>query len=96
MKLVFLKASIPLTKTFTKTPQGIEKSSYPNVYEVTSIEEECASLKDMAKLISNHAADGHAVTVLANVQDGAAARASCARRRAALRFACMAIRCATP
>lgn len=59
MKLVFLKASIPLTKTFTKTPQGIEKSSYPNVYEVTSIEEDATTLKDFASLISKHAAEGH-------------------------------------
>ena len=59
MKLVFLKASIPLTKTFTKTPSGIEKSSYPNVYEVTSIEEDVTTLKEMAVVIAKHAAEGH-------------------------------------
>lgn len=59
MKLVFLKASIPLTKTFTKTPQGIEKSSYPNVYEVTSIEEDVPDLKALAKAVTEHAAEGH-------------------------------------
>ena len=59
MKATFLKASIPLTKTFVKTPQGIEKSSYPNVYEVTSIEEECPDLKSLAAALSRHAALGH-------------------------------------
>jgi hypothetical protein len=59
VKITFLKAAIPLTKTFTKTPQGIEKSSYPNVYEVTSIEEDCAHLKALAVLLSKHAALGH-------------------------------------
>lgn len=59
MKITFLKASIPLTKTFTKTKAGIEKSSYPNVYEVTSIIEDCPSLKALAPLLSRHAALGH-------------------------------------
>lgn len=59
MKVTFLKAAIPLTKTFTKTPIGIEKSSYPNVYEVTSIEEDCPSLKALAPLLAKHADLGH-------------------------------------
>ena len=60
MKLTFLKATTPLTKSFTKTATGeISKSSYPNVYEVTSIEEECADLPMLAKLLTKHAALGH-------------------------------------
>lgn len=59
MILTFLKASIPLTKTFTKTPTGIEKSSYPNVYEVTSITEKCTDLKKFAVLLQKHADLGH-------------------------------------
>jgi hypothetical protein len=59
VKITFLKAAIPLTKTFTKGPQGLDKSSYPNVYEVTSIEEDCPSLKALALLLNKHAALGH-------------------------------------
>lgn len=59
MKITFLKAPIPLTKTFTKTAQGIEKSSYPNVYEVTSIEEDCPNLKTLAALLTKYAALGY-------------------------------------
>lgn len=59
MKIIFLKAGIPLTKTFTKTPTGIEKSSYPNVYEVTSMEEDIPSLKTLATALEAHAKQGH-------------------------------------
>lgn len=60
MKLTFLNASIPLTKSYTKLPDGsVEKSSYPNVWEVTSIDENATSLADMQALISKHAALGN-------------------------------------
>jgi hypothetical protein len=59
MKTTFLKAATPLTKTFTKTPTGIEKSNYPNVYEVTSIEEEVPNLKSLATVLNKHADLGH-------------------------------------
>jgi hypothetical protein len=59
MRLTFLKSPISLTKTFTKTDTGIEKSSYPNAYEVTSIDEEAPSLPKFAELITKHAALGH-------------------------------------
>lgn len=59
MQITFLQASIPLTKTFSRINGVIEKSSYPNAYEVTSMEEECPDLKVLASLISKHAAKGH-------------------------------------
>lgn len=60
MKLTFLSASVPLTKTYTKLPDGsVEKSAYPNVWEVTSIIEEARNLDQMEKLISHHAAQGN-------------------------------------
>lgn len=59
MKTTFLKAATPLTKTFTKTPTGIEKSNYPNVYEVTSLEEEVLNLKLLATVLNKHADLGH-------------------------------------
>ena len=60
MKLTFLNASVPLTKTYTKQPDGsVEKSSYPNVWEVTSTIEEAKDLSVMEHLISKHAALGN-------------------------------------
>lgn len=60
MKIVFLKAPIPLTKTYVQLKGGgIEKHPYPNVYEVTSIEEQCKDMKEFEVLIKKHAALGH-------------------------------------
>lgn len=59
LKITFLKAQIPLTKTFQHTAGGIEKTSYPNVYEVTSIEEEVTDMRELAKVLTKHAALGH-------------------------------------
>ena len=60
MKLTFLNASVPLTKSYTKLPDGtIEKSSYPNVWEVTSIIEDCKDLAVFEHLINKHAALGN-------------------------------------
>lgn len=60
MNIVFLSAAIPLTKTYTKKPDGsIEKSSYPNVTNFTSIEEACPDMKAFESLLRKHAALGH-------------------------------------
>lgn len=60
MKLTFLNAQIPLTKSYTKMPDGtIEKSSYPNVWEVSSIIEDCPDLPAFAQHINTHAALGN-------------------------------------
>jgi hypothetical protein len=60
VKLTFLNAPVPLTKSYTKLTDGtIEKSSYPNVWEVTSIIEDCRDLKHFETLINKHAALGN-------------------------------------
>jgi hypothetical protein len=60
MELVFLEATQPLTKTFTKNANNsITKSSYPTVYEFTSHIEPCKDLKDFERLLKKHAALGH-------------------------------------
>ena len=60
MKLTFLNASVPLTKSYSKLSDGtIEKSSYPNVWEVSSIIEDCPDLSAFANLITKHAAKGN-------------------------------------
>lgn len=60
MLLTFLSAPIPLTKSYTRLADGtIEKSSYPNVWEVTSIAEQCPDLITMQTLLTKHAALGN-------------------------------------
>lgn len=60
MKPTFLKAAIPLTKTYIKKADGsIEKSSYPNVTNFTSIEETAHDMKAFEALLKKHAALGH-------------------------------------
>lgn len=59
MKLTFLQAPMPLTKTYTKGPAGITKSPYPHAYEVTSHEESCTNLAGFLKAVQKHAALNH-------------------------------------
>lgn len=60
MNLTFLNASVPLTKSYTKLLDGtIEKSSYPNVWEVTSIAEDVTNLREFELAITKHAALGN-------------------------------------
>lgn len=59
MKLQFLKASVALTKTFTKTKTDIEKTPYPMTWEFTSLEEDVVTLKDFETALLHHAAQGH-------------------------------------
>ena len=62
MDITFLKAPIPLTKTYIKQKDGsIEKHPYPNAYEVTSIKEPCSDMKMFETLIRKHAAFGHSL-----------------------------------
>jgi hypothetical protein len=57
MNIVFLEGPLPLTKTYTKKADGsIEKSSYPNVTNFTSIEESCHDMKQFEVLLKKHAA----------------------------------------
>jgi hypothetical protein len=59
IKLYFLEADQPLTKTFKQLPDGsLEKGSYPNVYEVTSYVEECADISAMVPLLVTHGGAG--------------------------------------
>lgn len=59
MKIVFLEASIPLTKTYAKTSAGITKTPYPFVWEFTSHEEDFNNLAQLESLLKKHAALGH-------------------------------------
>ncbi len=59
MKIVFLEAGLPLTKTYTKTPAGIAKTPYPFLWEFTSHEEQFSNLAQLEALFKKHAAQGH-------------------------------------
>lgn len=60
MDIVFLSASIPLTKTYAKKADGsIEKTNYPNVANFTSHHEQCSDMKAFEALLKKHAAKGH-------------------------------------
>lgn len=59
MKIVFLEAGLPLTKTYTKTPAGITKTPYPFLWEFTSHEEQFNNLSQLEALLKKHAALGH-------------------------------------
>jgi len=60
MNLHFLSASVPLTKTIEKLPDGtVLKSPYPNVYNVTSHEEQITDIADFYAAMAKHAALGH-------------------------------------
>ena len=65
MKLTFLDAGIPLTKTFERGRPGsgtagqLTSAPYPHAYEFTSIEENCSNLQAFAQLLIKHGAAGH-------------------------------------
>lgn len=58
MKLFFLEASVPLTKSYTQTNSGLVKTPYPFVWEFTSHEETANNLPQFEALLKAHAAEG--------------------------------------
>lgn len=59
MNITFLQASVPLTKSYTKSSSGVTKTPYPFVWEFTSHEEQFTTLAQLDTLIRKHAALGH-------------------------------------
>lgn len=60
LKLTFLSADQPLSKSFRLLPDGsLEKGSYPHVRDFTSHTVEVANLQEMAQAMHEHAALGH-------------------------------------
>lgn len=60
MKMTFLSAQMPLTKSYAKLADGtIQKSSYPHAYEFTSHEEDIKTLTELEARLQHHAAAGH-------------------------------------
>lgn len=59
MKLTFLEARVPLTKTFNKDDDGnIVKIGHPKVWDVKSYFEEFETLPELAQLLRYHGAEG--------------------------------------
>ena len=62
MKITFLKASMPLTKSYSrKTGQPIQKTNYPHAFEFSSVEEDATDLKHMAHLLAKHSLLGNCI-----------------------------------
>lgn len=61
MNITFLQASVPLTKTYSKSTNGVTKTPYPFVWEFTSHAEVCKSLPDLEQLLKTHSGLGHCV-----------------------------------
>lgn len=62
MDIVFLEASVPLTKTYSKSSAGtITKSPYPLVWEFTSHTEPCKNLAQLEYLLLENAKLGRCV-----------------------------------
>ena len=60
MNIVFLESTVPLTKTYSKNPDGsIKKTPYPFTWEFTSHNEVCKDLNDLHTALVKHAALGH-------------------------------------
>lgn len=58
--LTFLESDRPLTKKYTKKPDGsIDKQSFLNAYQVTSHQAQITSLADFYVQLRNHADAGH-------------------------------------
>ena len=62
MQITFLSADRPLTKSYTKLPDGtISKSSYPHAYEFTSHVEAVTDLPGFLAALNKHAAVGNCI-----------------------------------
>lgn len=59
MRIVFLSAKLPLTKTIVHANGMYAVAPYPHVSKLTSWHEEAANLDDFAELLRAHAAQSH-------------------------------------
>lgn len=59
MKATFLKADVPLTKTFTMEGGEIKKIGHPRVINYHSFDEQFETIEDLHTLLLRHAKQGH-------------------------------------
>lgn len=59
MKMFFLSAAKPITKTYTQTKQGLIKTPYPFIYEVSSEEVTITTLEAATPFLITHATTGN-------------------------------------
>lgn len=61
MKLTFLGAAVPLTKTFNLNNRVLEKQAHPKVLNCTSYEENVNTIEEFKNALEAHAAQGHSL-----------------------------------
>lgn len=59
MKLTFLSAAVPLTKTFTLNNGVLEKQAHPKITSCTSHEEHVSTIEEFKNALVAHAAQNH-------------------------------------
>jgi len=59
MKIFVLAASKPITKSYIRTKQGVQKTPYPNIFDVTSIEHTVPTIEALLPILQAHAEQGH-------------------------------------
>lgn len=61
MKITFLEAEVPLTKTFSIKDGQLVKTGHPQIIEVTSHTEEFETIEELHALLVQHAEAGHSM-----------------------------------
>jgi len=60
MKITFLNADVPLTKSYEMLPSGdVQKTAYPNVWQVSSISESVSTPDEFAQAIMHQGSKGN-------------------------------------
>lgn len=59
MKATFLKAAVPLTKTFKIRDGQLEKIGHPRILDYTSFEVQYTTLEELCEALKEHANQGH-------------------------------------
>lgn len=59
MKVTFLAAAVPLTKTFTLEGNELKKSGHPQIIDVSSYQHEFETIEDLYNIMLVHAEEGH-------------------------------------
>jgi len=59
MKVTFLQAAVPLTKTFTLVDGQLHKTAHPRVIDCSSFEHEIETIEELLACFEAHAEDGH-------------------------------------
>jgi hypothetical protein len=59
MKVTFLKAAVPLTKTFSLEGTELKKTAHPQVIQCSSFQHDITTIEELYSCFEIHAAEGH-------------------------------------